>query len=69
MKGGFIGRIFDAHGPRILMIPGTAVLVFSVMITSICKAYYQYILVQGVLFGLGVGMVCVAMTFVCFSLC
>ena len=40
------------------------------MITSICKAYYQYILVQGVLFGLGVGMVCVAMTLlVCISLC
>lgn len=38
------------------MIPGTAVLVFSIMITSICKDYYQYILGQGILFGLGVGL-------------
>ncbi len=56
MQGGFVGRFFDAYGPRILMIPGTAVLVFSIMITSICKDYYQYILGQGILFGLGVGL-------------
>lgn len=52
-----MGHVFDAYGPRVLMIPGTVILVFSIMMTSICKAYYQYILVQGVLFGLGVGMV------------
>jgi hypothetical protein len=38
------------------MIPGTAILVFSIMITSVCKEYYQYILCQGILFGLGVGL-------------
>ena len=41
------------------MIPGTFVLVISTMITSICQAYYQYILSQGILFGLGVGMLSV----------
>ena len=41
------------------MIPGTAILVFSTMITSICNQYYQYILAQGILFGLGVGLLCV----------
>ncbi|KAI0345501.1 MFS general substrate transporter [Trametopsis cervina] len=55
-SGGFVGRFFDAYGPRVLMIPGTAILVFSIMITSVCKEYYQYILGQGVLFGLGVGL-------------
>ncbi|GJF00222.1 MFS general substrate transporter [Phanerochaete sordida] len=55
-SGGFVGRIFDAYGPRMLMIPGTLVLVASTMVTSICETYYQYILSQGILFGLGVGM-------------
>lgn len=55
-SGGFVGRIYDAYGPRMLMIPGTFVLVISTMITSICQTYYQYILSQGILFGLGVGM-------------
>ncbi|KAI0823283.1 MFS general substrate transporter [Trametes gibbosa] len=55
-SGGFIGRLFDAHGPRVIMIPGTVVLVFSTMMTSLSSKYYQFILAQGVLFGLGVGM-------------
>ncbi|THG97867.1 hypothetical protein EW026_g4221 [Hermanssonia centrifuga] len=55
-SGGLVGRIFDAYGPRIIMIPGTAILVCSIMITSVCREYYQYILGQGLLFGLGVGM-------------
>ena len=58
-----MGRFFDAYGPRFLMIPGTAVLVFSTMITSVCKEYYHYILGQGILFGLGVGLLCVLMIF------
>ena len=54
-----MGHVFDSYGPQVVMVPGTALLVASIMITSVCEAYYQYILVQGVLFGLGVGMVCV----------
>ena len=55
-QGGPIGRLFDSFGPRVLMIPGTFILVLSIMLTSICKQYYQYILCQGILFGLGVGL-------------
>lgn len=51
--------MFDAYGPRVLMLPGTAILGFSIMVTSICETYYQYLLAQGVLFGLGVGLLCV----------
>ena len=58
VKGGFIGRWFDAYGPRVIMIPGTLILVFSIMMTSLATQYYQYILAQGILFGLGVGMMC-----------
>ncbi|EMD39496.1 hypothetical protein CERSUDRAFT_111804 [Gelatoporia subvermispora B] len=55
-SGGFIGRLFDAYGPHVVMIPGTAILVLSIMATSLSTQYYQYVLGQGVLFGLGVGM-------------
>ncbi|KAJ6475589.1 MFS general substrate transporter [Mycena sanguinolenta] len=55
-SGGLIGRFFDAYGPRPIMIVGSIVYVFSIMMTSISTQYYQYMLAQGVLFGLGVGM-------------
>lgn len=42
------------------MIPGTIVLVFSTMMTSLSSKYYQYVLTQGILFGLGVGMMYVS---------
>ncbi|KAI8986299.1 MFS general substrate transporter [Trametes punicea] len=55
-SGGIIGRVFDAQGPRIIMIPGMLLLVFSTIMTSLCTKFYQYVLAQGVLFGIGVGM-------------
>ncbi|KAJ7069261.1 major facilitator superfamily domain-containing protein [Mycena amicta] len=55
-SGGFIGKIFDVYGPRWLMIFGTILYVFSIMMTSISTRYYHYLLSQGLLFGLGVGM-------------
>ncbi|KAJ7162664.1 MFS general substrate transporter [Mycena crocata] len=55
-SGGPIGRLFDAYGPRWIMIIGSVIYVFSIMMTSISTEYYQYLLAHGVLFGLGVGM-------------
>ncbi|KAJ3853408.1 major facilitator superfamily domain-containing protein [Lentinula lateritia] len=55
-SGGPIGYIFDKYGPRMLMMVGTICYVLSIMMTSISTQYYQYILSQGVLFGLGVGL-------------
>ncbi|EMD35187.1 major facilitator superfamily protein [Gelatoporia subvermispora B] len=55
-SGGFIGRIFDRCGPRPIMALGTVVYVTSIMLTSVARNYYEYILFQGILFGLGVGM-------------
>ena len=54
-----MGRCFDRYGPRPLLVTGTVIYVSSVMMTSLCKSYYQYLLAQGVLFGLGVGLMCV----------
>ncbi|RDB15271.1 Riboflavin transporter MCH5 [Hypsizygus marmoreus] len=55
-KGGPIGQLFDRFGPRALMITGTVLYTFAIMMTSISSQYYQYILAQGILFGLGVGL-------------
>ncbi|KAJ7807453.1 MFS general substrate transporter [Mycena leptocephala] len=55
-SGGPIGQLFDAYGPRWIMIIGTILYVFGIMMTSISTQYYQYLLAHGVLFGLGVGM-------------
>lgn len=39
-----------------LMLAGTICYVLSIMMTSISTQYYQYILSEGILFGLGVGL-------------
>ena len=64
-QGGFVGRVFDAYGPKVIMAPGTLVLVFSTMMTSLSSKFYQYILAQGLLFGIGVGMMCVHAPLIC----
>ncbi|KAI0775614.1 MFS general substrate transporter [Trametes elegans] len=55
-SGGFLGRVFDAYGPRVVIIPGSVLLVFSTFMLSICKEFYQFLLVQGILTGLSYGM-------------
>ncbi|KAH9849484.1 MFS general substrate transporter [Lenzites betulinus] len=55
-SGGFLGRIFDAFGPHVILIPGSILLVFATMVTSICTQYYQFLLAQGLLTGLSYGM-------------
>ncbi|RPD76916.1 MFS general substrate transporter [Lentinus tigrinus ALCF2SS1-7] len=55
-SGGFIGRMFDAHGPRVIMALGTVIYVVSIALTSMARGYHEYIIAQGVLSGLGIGM-------------
>ena len=55
-QGGFIGRVFDVYGPRIIMALGTAIYVLSIILTSVARNYCDYLIAQGVLSGLGVGM-------------
>lgn len=55
-QGAVVGWCFDRYGPRPLLVTGAAIYVSSMMMTSLCKSYYQYLLAQGVLFGLGVGL-------------
>jgi len=56
LSGGVIGRLFDTYGPRPLIALGTVVYVFSLMMTSLASKYYQFMLAQGILFGVAVGL-------------
>ncbi|PKS07137.1 hypothetical protein jhhlp_005737 [Lomentospora prolificans] len=47
------GRIFDAYGPRWLLIGGTFTYIFGLMMTSLSTKYYQLILAQGIVSSLG----------------
>ncbi|KAJ7598827.1 MFS general substrate transporter [Mycena floridula] len=55
-SGGPIGRLYDRHGPRYLMLAGTMCYVTSLMLTSVCSRFWEYLMAQGVLFGLAVGL-------------
>ncbi|GBE88131.1 major facilitator superfamily domain-containing protein [Sparassis latifolia] len=55
--GAFVGRAFDSFGPTVLIGPGSLLLVFGLMMTSLCKEYYQFFLAQGLVFGAGSALV------------
>lgn len=50
----FGGPLFDKYGERILWA-ASPIYLLSVFLTSVCKEYYQFMLAQGVLGGLGMG--------------
>ncbi|EED14229.1 MFS monocarboxylate transporter, putative [Talaromyces stipitatus ATCC 10500] len=47
------GRILDMFGPVVMLWFGSVTTVFSIMMISLCKEYWQFILSQGVLLGIG----------------
>ncbi|PCG95570.1 Major facilitator superfamily domain, general substrate transporter [Penicillium occitanis (nom. inval.)] len=49
------GPLFDRYGASVIHIPAISVVV-SVMMTSLCKKYYQFMLAQGILGGIASGM-------------
>ena len=51
--GVIVGPMFDCHGSRTLMISGTLIYVLSIMFTSLSTQLYQFVLAQGVMFGIG----------------
>ncbi|KAF1971677.1 MFS general substrate transporter [Bimuria novae-zelandiae CBS 107.79] len=52
-----IGPIFDAHGPRLLVLAGGICLCLSMFLVGFCTAYWHFMLVFGVLGGLGTSLI------------
>ncbi|KAI0445802.1 major facilitator superfamily domain-containing protein [Xylaria telfairii] len=55
--GPVVGILFDRYGPRPLLIGGTLLHVLGLMLASLAKTYYQFILTQGVLSAIGVACI------------
>ncbi|TFB06128.1 putative transporter MCH4 [Trichoderma ghanense] len=53
LGGAVVGPIFDRCGSRALMFSGTAVCLLSFICSSFATQYYQYLLAQGILLGIG----------------
>jgi MFS family permease len=53
--GVFSGPLFDRFGAWVVR-PGAVIYVFALMMTSICKEYWQFMLAQGVLAGIGMSL-------------
>lgn len=51
------GPVFDAYGPRVLLIPGCIGWTLSLFMLSLCTEYYQFILAFSVLGGLSTSMI------------
>lgn len=55
--GSFAGKVFDDYGPAPLLAVGTFLHVFGLMMTSISKEYYQFLLSQAVCSAIGASLV------------
>lgn len=55
--GPVIGHIYDRYGMRLLVLCGSLLHVFGLMMASISTEYYQFLLSQGVCSALGVAVV------------
>jgi MFS family permease len=55
-SGIVVGPLYDRYG-QWLFRPAAITYVFGIMMTSICKEYWQFMLAQGVVTGLGAGAV------------
>lgn len=54
--GAFVGLAYDRFGPRYLLMIGTFLHVFGLMMISLSTEYYQFILAQGICSPIGASM-------------
>lgn len=55
--GPITGKVFDTYGPTYVIAIGTILEVFGLMMVSICKEYWHFVLAQGIVTGLGAGFI------------
>lgn len=55
--GPFVGRLYDQFGPRWILLIGSFLHVFGLMMTSLCTQYYQFVLAQGLCSPIGSSLV------------
>lgn len=53
MQGPIIGHLYDRYGPRYLVLGGTFLHVFGLMMASLSTQYYQLLLSQGICSAIG----------------
>ncbi|KAH0280876.1 MFS general substrate transporter, partial [Aureobasidium melanogenum] len=51
------GPISDRYGPMVIVWPASLSLVIAMMLTSLCKDFYQFFLCQGILLGVSSGLI------------
>lgn len=56
------GPVFDLGNPRLLVLFGSFVVVFGIMMTSLCHEYWQLLLAQGIICGIGGGALFISAT-------
>lgn len=52
-----IGPVFDAHGPRWLILAGSLLTLLSLLLLGVCTQYWHFLLVFGVLGGFGTSLI------------
>ncbi|KAH8676150.1 major facilitator superfamily domain-containing protein [Xylariales sp. PMI_506] len=57
VMGPFVGAVYDHYGPRWLLLVGTFLHVFGIMMASLGTEYYQILLAQGLCSGIGASAV------------
>lgn len=55
--GSFVGKAFDAFGPRYILLIGTFLHVFGLMMASISTQYWHFVLTQGIVSACGASMI------------
>lgn len=55
--GPVVGKYYDAYGSRYILLIGTILHVFGLMMTSISSKYYQFLIAQGIVSATGASLI------------
>ncbi|EXJ96412.1 hypothetical protein A1O1_01538 [Capronia coronata CBS 617.96] len=55
--GPFVGALYDSFGPKWLLLTGSVVHIFGIMMASLATKYYQLLLAQGLCSAIGVSAI------------